>query len=402
MKLRTIKKILLSTLTTLLLLTGCSTIKTIKLMKSGEVEQEEFNVKIPFEYRLGLIILKVDIAGKEYDFVLDTGAPNVISKELSKKLDLSNITEQKVGDSQGEESNLGFTTIEKLSISDINFLNTGAVIADLNQSQEVGCLKIDGFIGSNLMRKAIWKFDYQNQIITITNSIESLNIPKSTNKIPFFTELTGTPIIDIQLNDITEKNVTVDLGSNGDISLSRKTFDALMKNNPSIPQTYSFGNSTSGLYGLGKADSTFYLKVPSISFGDISLDSTIVQFTSESASTIGTEFFKNYDLIINWFTKEIILINQTEYNNSTLSSFGFSFSNQENKLTVSEIYENMEDLKVGDQILSIDGTNYKELIPEQWCEIIENELLKDKKEISITILRNNKEFIFSLKKMKLI
>ena len=402
MKLRTIKKILLSTLTTLLLLTGCSTIKTIKLMKSGEVEQEEFNVKIPFEYRLGLIILKVDIAGKEYDFVLDTGAPNVISKELSKKLDLSNITEQKVGDSQGEESNLGFTTIEKLSISDINFLNTGAVIADLNQSQEVGCLKIDGFIVSNLMRKAIWKFDYQNQIITITNSIESLNIPKSTNKIPFFTELTGTPIIDIQLNDITEKNVTVDLGSNGDISLSRKTFDALMKNNPSIPQTYSFGNSTSGLYGLGKADSTFYLKVPSISFGDISLDSTIVQFTSESASTIGTEFFKNYDLIINWFTKEIILINQTEYNNSTLSSFGFSFSNQENKLTVSEIYENMEDLKVGDQILSLDGTNYKELIPEQWCEIIENELLKDKKEISITILRNNKEFIFSLKKMKLI
>ena len=175
------KKILLSTLTTLLLLTGCSSIKTIKLMKSGEVEQEEFNVKIPFEYRLGLIILKVDIAGKEYDFVLDTGAPSVISKELAKKLDLSNITEQKVGDSQGEDYNLGLTTIEKLSISDINFLNTGAVIADLNQSQEVGCLKIDGFIGSNLMRKAIWKFDYQNQIITITNSIESLNIPKSTN-----------------------------------------------------------------------------------------------------------------------------------------------------------------------------------------------------------------------------
>ena len=396
------KKILLSTLTTLLLLTGCSTIKTIKLMKSGEVEQEEFNVKIPFEYRLGLIILKVDIAGKEYDFVLDTGAPSIISKELAKKLDLSNITEQKVGDSQGEDSNLGFTTIEKLSISDINFLNTGAVIADLNQSQEVGCLKIDGFIGSNLMRKAIWKFDYQNQIITITNSIESLNIPKSTNKIPFFTELTGTPIIDILLNNITEKNVTVDLGSNGDISLSQKTFDRLMKNNPSIPQTYSFGNSTSGLYGLGKADSTFYLKVPSISFGDISLDSTIVQFTSESASTIGTELFKNYDLIINWFTKEIILINQTKYNNSTLSSFGFSFSNQESKLTVSEIYENMEDLKVGDQILSMDGTNYKELIPEQWCEIVENGLLKDKEEISITILRNNKEFTFSLKEMKLI
>ena len=96
------------------------------------------------------------------------------------------------------------------------------------------------------------------------------------------------------------------------------------------------------------------------------------------------------------------MINQTKYNNSTLSSFGFSFSNQESKLTVSEIYENMEDLKVGDQILSMDGTNYKELISEQWCEIVENGLLKDKEEISITILRNNKEFTFSLKEMKLI
>ena len=118
-----------------------------------------FNAKIPFEYRLGLIILKVDIAGKEYDFVLDTGAPNVISKELAQKLGLNNVSEQKVGDSQGEYSNLGFTTIEKVTIGGIHFLNTGAAIADLELSKEVGCLKIDGLIGSNLMKKAIWKFD---------------------------------------------------------------------------------------------------------------------------------------------------------------------------------------------------------------------------------------------------
>ncbi len=371
-------------------------------MKSGEVEQEKFNVKIPFEYRLGLIILKVNISGEEYDFVLDTGAPNVISKKLAQKLGLSNIFEQKVGDSQDEESKLGFVLIKKLNLGGVDFLNTGAAIADLKQSKEVGCLRIDGFIGSNLMRKAIWKFDYQNQIITITNSIESLSIPKLTSKIPFFTELTGTPIIDFKLNNVTQKNVIVDLGSNGGISLSKKTYNALMKNNSSIPQTYSFGNSESGLYGLGKADSTYYIKAPSVSFGNVSLENTIVSFANKSASTIGTEFFKNYDLIINWFTKEILLINKTEYDNSTLSTFGFSYSNQENQLIVSMIYKNMKDLKVGDQILQVDEINYNKLLPAQWCEIVENGLIKEKEEIKISILRDNKELSFTLRKEKLL
>ena len=131
----------------LLLLTSCSSLKTVKLMKSGEVEQEEFNVTIPFEYRLGLIVLKVTISGETYDFLLDTGAPNVISKELAQKLELSNIFEQQVVDSQNEEANLGFLLIKKLGIGGINFLNTGAVVADLKQSKELGCLQINGFVG---------------------------------------------------------------------------------------------------------------------------------------------------------------------------------------------------------------------------------------------------------------
>ena len=396
------KKILILSTFTLLLLTSCSTLKTIKLLKSGEVEQQEFKVEIPFEYRLGLIVLKVNISGEEYDFVLDTGAPNVISKDLAKKLGLNNEAEQKVGDSQGEDTNLGFATIEKLSIGDIHFLNTGTAIADL-KSKEVGCLKIDGFIGSNLMRKAIWKFDYENQIITITNSSESLNIPEPTIKLPFFTELTGTPIVDITLNDITEKNVTVDLGSNGGISLSKKTFDALMKNNPSMPHTSSFGNSSSGLYGLGKADSTHYIKIPSISFGEVSLENTIVDFTNNSASTIGTQFFRNYDLIINWFTKEILLIKKTEYDNSTLSTFGFSCSNQDNLLILSSIFEKMENLKIGDQILEVNKVRYEKLSSEQWCEIIENGLIgANTKEVSIIILRDDRELKFTLKKLNLL
>ena len=369
-------------------------------MRVGEVEQEEFKVEIPFDYNLGIIVLKVNISGEEYDFILDTGAANVISEDLAKKLDSHIYFEEEVRDVHRRSSNLGFTKIEKLSIGDIDFLNTGAAIADLKSSEGFGSLiKVDGIIGSNLMRKAIWKIDYQNQIITITNSTKSLNIPDSTFKIPFSTTLVGQPIIDMRLNDITAKEIIVDTGSNGDFSLSKKTFDALVKNNPSIPQTSSFGVGSVGLYGIGKADSTHFIKVPSISFGEVSLENIIVSFYNFKNS-IGNGFFKNYNLIINWFTKEITLVKIKDYNNSTLSGFGFSSAIQDNRLTVVSIFENIENLKLGDQILKIDEIRYDKLLPEQRDEIIKNGIcLCSKKEISMVILRDDKELKYTLKRV---
>ena len=401
------KKLLLSTFAMLLLLTSCSGLKTFKLMKSGEVEQEEFKVNIPFEYNLGMIILKVNISGEEYDFLLDTGAPNVISKELFKKLEISSLFEQKVIDSQNEESNLGFLLIKKLGIGGINFLNTGAAAADLKQSKELGCLQIDGFIGSNLMRKAVWKFDYENQIITISNSVASLKISESSEKIPFFTYITGTPIIDITLNDVKEKNVIVDLGSNGDISLSKKTFDKLVDTDPNISRTVSFGSSSSGLYGVGATDSIQHALISNISFGDVALKNTVVEFTNESASTIGTNYFKNYDLIINWFDKEIIVTKKKEYDNSSLISYGFSFNNKNDRLIVGGIYTNSSadhaGLKINDIILKIDTKKYGVLTADQWCNIIENGLFNEGKEtITVVVLRQNEELTFHLEKTKLL
>ena len=391
----------------LLLLTSCSTLKTTKLMKSGEVEQKVFNVKIPFEYRLGLIILKVTISGEAYDFLLDTGAPNVISKELAQKLELSNIFEQQVVDSQNEEANLGFLLIKKLGIGGINFLNTGAVVADLKQSKELECLQINGFIGSNLMRKAVWKFDYENQIITISNSVASLNISESSEKIPFFTDITGIPIIDITLNGVKEKNVIVDLGSNGDITLSKKTFNKLVDTDPTISRTVSFGSSSSGLYGIGAKDSIQHALISDISFGDVALKNTVVEFTNESAITIGTNYFKNYDLIINWFDKEIIVTKKKEYDNSSLISYGFSFNNKNDRLIVGGIYNNSSadhaGLKINDIILKIDTKKYGVLTADQWCNIIENGLFNEEKStITVIVLRQNEELTFHLEKTNLL
>ena len=74
-------------LTAILLLSGCSVQKKLaNLFQEGSIKQASFNAEIPFEYRLGLVIIKVELNNQTYDFVFDSGAPNVLSKELAATL----------------------------------------------------------------------------------------------------------------------------------------------------------------------------------------------------------------------------------------------------------------------------------------------------------------------------
>ncbi len=404
-KIMKIKKIILSVLIAALFMTNCNIIKTIKLMKNGEVIQKEFKVEVPFEYRLGLVILKVTINNNDYDFVLDTGAPNVISEELANTLNIKPIAVQKVEDSQNSKSNLGFARMDNINIGGLDFINTGVVISDIKSSQEVGCLNIDGFIGSNLMRKAIWKFDYQNQIITITNTLSSLDIPSERKKIPFFSEITGTPLCDISINGHTEKNVVIDLGSNGDITLSNKTYDKIRKNNIDISKMTLYGMGSSGLYGTGEVDTLNFVIASDITFGDIRLKKQIVEF-SKGSSTIGMNFFKNYDLIINWFNKEILLVRNSEYDYSIHVGFGFSWLLEDEKLIVGSLTAESNAVKIGlklnDQIIGINGEDYTSISAQRWCELLENKSKLNSDTINLTVSRNGEKLNFLVYTEKLL
>lgn len=396
-----LKNIIITTFLSFLFLTSCSTIKTVILMKKGTVSQKEFKVEVPFEYRLGLIILKVSIEGEEYDFLLDTGAPNVISKELAKKLNVNIIASQKVGDSNNNDSDLGFAKLEKIKIGGLDFLNTGIAISDIKSSQEVNCLNIDGLIGSNLMRKAIWKFDFSNQIITITNTLDSLNISSNIETIPFFSEITGTPLCDIKINGQVEKNVVIDLGSNGDFTCSNNTLAKIKKNQKTFPKMISFGKGGSGLYGVGELDTTNFIVSSNISFGDVILNNQIVEFSTGS-STIGMNFFRNYDLILDWINKEALLIKKKEYDYTSYSGFGFTWIFEEGNLIIGSLKvgsnAQKKGLKLEDSIVSINGKNFSKTSSQEWCEIIKNQTLSNFEKIDITILRNGEKLNFQLQK----
>lgn len=389
------------------LLTSCKMAGTARFFRQGNVAAQEFRAEIPFEFRLGLIILKVKIEGKEYDFLVDTGAPNIISQELATLLKLSSGKHQRARDSQGKKSSLELVVLPEMDIGGVRFQNTGVAIADIKQSVEIACMKIDGLIGANLMRKAIWEFDYQRKVVIITHSRSSLNIPSESFVIPFRQTITGTPVIDIHYAGITDKDVIFDMGSNGDFSSEGTVHGALRKSGNASASIYSFGNNSVGLFGETAPDTTWYMMVPEITLGNLTISQQVISFSEKKARTVGTKFFDNHRLIIDWSTEEILMIPVEKYDNSQLKSFGFTPKFTGNQLQIGLIFQDSEAQKqgfsLGDQILEVNGTDYRVCTVEQWCDIIENTLVaEDRQTMTIILLKDGQEKSYTLERKVLL
>ena len=109
-------KKIFSILSFALLFTSCNIIKTIKVLKKGSVAQKNFKEQISFESRAGLIVVKVNINGKEYNFIYDSGATNCVTKELAAALHLKPVVGQTATDSEGKKGGIQFAMINEIKL----------------------------------------------------------------------------------------------------------------------------------------------------------------------------------------------------------------------------------------------------------------------------------------------
>lgn len=290
---------LLAVLIAVTFLLGCTNFS--KLYKAGAVGSSQFYSEVNYDSTLDLIFVPVEIQGETYRFIFDTGAPNVISKELRDKLALKSKGNGKVGDSQGNSDKLGVVKLDTVSIGGVYFYDTSALVADLNHAVELSCLKVDGIIGANLMKFAYWKIDAKNRVLTLSSNLDTLKQGLSNPHIlQFEAKKTFTPKVGMLLNDSLVENMTYDTGSGGYISLG----------NTMIPTTKDFiaefsGYGSTGLYG-SNLDTIRYGK---ISVGLDSLYQTgIVEYSqSNKKKLLGMEYLKQFVQVLDWELNQITL-----------------------------------------------------------------------------------------------
>lgn len=388
----------------LLLLTGCAGSNIDKVLKQGLVLQEDYKTTIPFTYVNGWIVLEVHIGDNPYHFILDTGSANLITKELADTLNSKVLGTEEIKDVNDTANTTEYTRLANIKIGTVDFQNTIAGIVDLNKITEISCTKIDGFIGSNLMRKAVWDFDFEKQLITIVNDESKLDIPEDTIDSKLYIGTAGIPAITLKINGQKVLNNTVDFG-NGGINLLRGDYFQKQKDANLI--TKYIKGTTKAFGGFGRTESKpFYqTNINQLQIGDHIVNNIHARVKSGSGNNLGLAFFKNYRVILNWHKKRIRLIEVTKAGNDTYKTYGFSTLYENQGIYVSTIIETSsasQFLKQDDQILSINASNYTNITEADYCAYYRDGLNTEQDTLSITILREDKTLTFELVKTTLL
>lgn len=346
---------LLPLLITCLALFSCTT-KYRKALKYGKVSQDHFNETVPIEVINQLTIIPVKIKGHTYRFLFDTGAPFSISKELQNRIQYKQLNQATLTDSDNSKSSLDIVQVDSISIGSITFLNQTAFTASFKNNIILKCLNIDGIVGSNLMRHCNWTIDMQNEVLNLSKGYLH-HKQEGFITIPFNTDKQYDIILDLAIGNTLLKNVKLDYGSNGSLSISDKAFDILKTKE--FLQTLSIkGYSQSGLFGTRKPLNSELTQVDSIWIGRFPLNQILIE--SGKSGLLGGKILINYIVKINWENQTISFskhLNQYKFTSNFGIRIGFT-----DKVIIQSIYENSPaeqmGLKPNMEILGIDHLDF--------------------------------------------
>jgi len=346
--------------------------KNIKLFKAGEVADGSFCETVDFEQRKGFIIIKARINGEEREFILDSGAPNLISKSLAEQIGLTKASEGRAIDSKGQIGFLEIVTLDTISIGSLSFTNTAAMVFELDSIPDMYCMGVDGLIGANLMRHAIWDINFEDKDIILTDDLSRLENDNNSFAVDFTTDVQGTPYFHAQLGENKLKNIMFDLGSAGSISVPYKSFRKIIKTEE-ITVLRGYGARSYGIFGHC-FDTSYSALTRQLHFDELHMDSIVISSdkSSKAHPIMGTNILRDYHFILNWQENQIIFKDKNK-NARDKRSFGFAYSLQGDKLYVMYVFEDSPagnaGIIAGSQIMEIYGQDVEKLSVDEYCRL---------------------------------
>jgi predicted aspartyl protease len=364
-----------------------------KFFNSGNVESPHEIEEIQIHQINDLPFCSVEIGAKKYHFLIDTGAPTLISEEIFQQLNLSVHHQSTMSDSHNKKKKEKFAIIPEIKIGNLIFKDIACTVTNI-ETKELKCMGMDGILGANLLAKLFCEFNYQKNKITVSKRINSFDIhnPDFIWNFRHFSQ--KTPKIKGEI--LNKKYLfTFDTGFNGNIKIpSNQNYVKL--NSADVNMIITEGINSTGFYGVGNSEKGYVIK------NNIKIDHVEFknQFISSGKSTlIGNEFLKDYIFLMDWENRKIYFKKQANRVEKTFDSFGFSYLFVDGKAKVVwKITDSNIPINLEDEIIQIDGVDFTKIEPSEMCKYYLNKVEKNKKSIDITIKRNDKYLSFQLNK----
>ncbi|MDT0553950.1 retropepsin-like aspartic protease [Urechidicola vernalis] len=337
-------------------------------IKNGEIEQKEFNTSIEFEIKNDLIIVPVQIENNTYHFLLDTGAPFSISKELQSKFNFKTVSEGTLRDSDNSQISVDYVSIPKIKLNEVIFLKQVAFVGDFNKNPIIECLGIDGIIGSNMMRFCNWKIDSKNKKIHISNEEFKLKNHDSI-KMKFKPNRQYSIKISTHLGKSRITNLTLDYGSNGGLTVPQKIYDTLVNRTIIKESLLEYGVASSGLGGKLKNINRKFSRVDSLALGNVI--SNNVPIKTGKSGLLGTEVLSKHIVAINWSSQSLVFEKYPYEIEVAFKTFGLKIGVKNNSYFVSAIVKNSPAEKAGiEPNMEVLNFNHIDFSNASYCDYI--------------------------------
>jgi predicted aspartyl protease len=333
-------------------------------------------------YQGGYIFIEVFIQNKKYIFLFDTGSSvTVFSDEIDLKLnELSTIT---ITDLQGNDAEQKVFQTD-FFINGSKFNQVAFIKQDLSKLNSITCLKVDGILGANIIKKCNWKLDFKQSKIYFSKSAFTTNNFENFTTIKWQNDI--SPILRLKHKD---KYVVVllDTGYSGMLKLSNSVFEDVFSD---------FDNKT--VNGNGKSFTTINSSI-SGKFKKVLLDNieigtskfnAVNTLIDNSKPLLGNKIFGLEDAVFN-FTENKIYIGSKLDNLYMDNDLRFCRNDiDKSLLEICFIWEKQstKHLKIGDTVIKINDKDVSKIDDKIYCDI--QNYVKINKNIKVTVVRNGK------------
>lgn len=353
------------------------------LNQGGTAQKDYFSV-IPYENVKGKIIVSAKINHKNFRFILDTGAPNVITQSLYDELKPDILTEIPVGDQSGKSDSMLVVSIDSVTLGGISFLDIPTLVSE--ELFFAPCFQIDGFIGSNMLRNSIVRFSSSDKTITLTDNKKKLPLTKKQSSKLFLNRIQSSPFFWVKLKDNKQANIPLlfDSGAGGFISISLSHYTKFQKKNVLSHYAQGNGSNTIGLHGFAKDTTVYRIKTKEMYVKGARFQNVSFESTRSSNSRIGAKLLDYGIVTVDYKNKKFYFEPTNELVDMQEKKFPISVTFIQDALSIGIVwgdkYKNQ--ISVGDQIIEIDGENFEHVKP---CDMIKRPNFMENDKISLTL-----------------
>jgi hypothetical protein len=327
------------------------------------------SISLPFDLVDNRIIINVELNGKgPFRFIFDSGAGAIVSPEVARELGLK-IEGTSTGGGVGEKLvERGATNVALVQISDISMTNQDfGVISFADTKYVFGANRIDGIIGYSLFKRLVVRIDYEQKRVTF---IEPLRFAYQGSGVIVPLDFDAhLPLVKGELDGVPGIFV-IDTGARSSLLL----YGPFVEQN-NLRTKYKANVEGITGWGIGGPVRSQVVRIGSLKLGAVEVHNLIARLSLQKsggltnanrAALVGPDVLRQFTTTFDYSRRQLIFEKNGNYGKpDSYDRVGMWFGQEGDHFEVIDVIAGSPaseaGIKVGDQILAIDGQSAKAL-----------------------------------------